>query len=256
MAQNGGFDMEMMRVENISKYFGGLHVLEEISFNIQSGEKVAIIGPNGAGKTTLFNILGGQLPATGGNIDFMNGDITKLSPNRRLHMGLARSFQINSLFSGLTLIDNMLLALHGARHPHFRFFRSMESRTNLFSRGEELLRSIGLWEMKDSPVSSLSYGDQRLLEVVFGLASEPKLLILDEPTAGLSTAEAADFENTIRGLLGDATLFFCAHDMDLVFNLADRILVLYYGKLIAEGRPEEIKSDPRVKEIYLGGEEI
>ena len=248
--------MAMMTMESVSKNFGGLQVLEEISFSIKAGQKIAIIGPNGAGKTTLFNVVGGQLPASGGSIRFMDRDITRLSPNRRLHLGLSRSFQINSLFPELTLMDNMLLAFHGARYPHFRFFRSMKSRRDLFSRAEELMGSIGLWEMKDSPVSSLSYGDQRLLEVAFGLASEPRLLMLDEPTAGLSTAEAVDFENTIRQLLGDATLFFCAHDMDLVFNLADRILVLNYGKLIAEGRPEEIKANPRVKEIYLGDGEV
>jgi len=248
--------VEIMRIESVSKNFGGLEVLTGISFSIESGEKIAIIGPNGAGKTTLFNVLGGQLPATGGNIKFMDRDITDLPPNRRLHLGLARSFQINSLFPELTLMDNMLLALHGARYPHFRFFRSIKSRGDLYIRAEELLSAIGLWEMRDYHVSSLSYGDQRLLEVAFGLASEPKLLILDEPTAGLSTAEAANFENTIRKLLGDATLLFCAHDMDLVFNLADRILVLYYGKLIAEGRAEEIRAHPRVKEIYLGNGEI
>jgi len=244
--------MAMMTIESVSKNFGGLQVLERISFSIETGQKLAIIGPNGAGKTTLFNVLGGQLPASGGSIKFLDMDITRFSPNRRLHLGLARSFQINSLFPELTLMDNMLLALHGARHPHFRFFRSMKSRRDLFSRAEALIESIGLWDMRDSPVSSLSYGDQRLLEVAFGLASEPRLLLLDEPTAGLSTAEATDFDNTIRKLLGDATLFFCAHDMDLVFNLADKILVLYYGKLIAEGRPEEIKNNPKVKEIYLG----
>ena len=248
--------MAMMTIESVSKNFGGLQVLERISFSIESGQKLAMIGPNGAGKTTLFNVLGGQLPATDGRIQFMNHDITRYSPNRRLHLGLARSFQINSLFPELPLMDNMLLALHGARYPHFRFFRSMTSRKDLYSRAEELLGFIGLWEMKDSPVSSLSYGDQRLLEVAFGLASDPKLLLLDEPTAGLSTAEAMDFDNTIRKLLGDATLFFCAHDMDLVFNLADRILVLYYGKLIAEGGPDEIKANPMVKEIYLGNSSV
>lgn len=247
--------MAMMTMESVSKNFGGLQVLERISFSIETGQIVAMIGPNGAGKTTLFNVLGGQLPASGGSIRFMDQDITCLAPHRRLHLGLARSFQINSLFPKLTLMDNILLALHGAQHPHFRFFRSMKSRRDLYSRAEELMGPIGLWEMRDSPVSSLSYGDQRLLEVAFGLASEPRLLILDEPTAGLSTAEAVDFESTIRHLLGGATLFFCAHDMDLVFNLADRILVLYYGKLIAEGSPEEIKANPEVKEIYLGEEE-
>jgi len=240
-------------LEGVSKSFGGLLVLAGISFSIESGHKLAIIGPNGAGKTTLFNVLGGQLPASGGRIRFMDQDITHLSPSRRLHLGLARSFQINSLFPGLTLLDNMLLAIHGARYPHFRFFRSMKSRGDLYSRAEQIMRSLDLLEMSDSPVSSLSYGDQRLLEVALGLASEPRLLILDEPTAGLSTAEAVNFEKTIRQLLGDATLLFCAHDMDLVFNLAERILVLYYGELIAEGRPEEIRANPRVKEIYLGG---
>ena len=248
--------MAMMTIESVSKNFGGLQVLERLSFSIEPGQKLAIIGPNGAGKTTLFNVLSGQLPASDGRIRFMDRDITHYSPNRRLHLGLARSFQINSLFPELTLVDNMLLALHGARYPHFRFFRSMRSRRDLYSRAEELLGSIGLWEMKDSPVSSLSYGDQRLLEVAFGVASEPRLLLLDEPTAGLSTAEAMDFDNTIRKLLGDATLFFCAHDMDLVFNLADRILVLYYGKLIAEGGPDEIKANPKVKEIYLGNSAV
>ena len=244
--------MAMMTIDSVSKNFGGLQVLERISFRIETGQKLAIIGPNGAGKTTLFNVLGGQLPASDGRIRFMDHDITHYSPNRRLHLGLARSFQINSLFPELSLMDNMLLALHGARYPHFRFFRSMTSRRDLYSRAEALLGPIGLWEMKDSPVSSLSYGDQRLLEVAFGVASEPRLLLLDEPTAGLSTAEALEFDNTIRRLLGDATLFFCAHDMDLVFNLADRILVLYYGKLIADGGPDEIKANPKVKEIYLG----
>lgn len=248
--------MEIMRVEGISKNFGGLQVLTRISFSIEPGEKVAIIGPNGAGKTTLFNVLGGQLAATEGNIWFINRDITRLPPNRRLHLGLARSFQINSLFPTLTLMENMFLALHGARYPHFRFFRPIRSREDLYIRAEELLRVVDLWEMRNSPVSSLSYGDQRLIEVVFGLASEPKLLILDEPTAGLATAEAVSFENRIRKLLKDATLLFCAHDMDLVFNLADRILVLYYGRLIAKGSPEEIRVNPRVKEIYLGDEEI
>jgi branched-chain amino acid transport system ATP-binding protein len=248
--------MAIMTLEGVSKSFGGLQVLAGISFSIESGRKLAIIGPNGAGKTTLFNVLGGQLPASGGCIRFMDQDITHLSPSRRLHLGLARSFQINSLFPGLTLLDNMLLALHGARYPHFRFFRSMKSRGDLYSRAEQIMRSLDLLEMSDSPVSSLSYGDQRLLEVALGLASEPRLLILDEPTAGLSTAEAVNFEKTIRQLLGDATLLFCAHDMDLVFNLAERILVLYYGKLIAEGRPEEIRANSRVKEIYLGGREV
>jgi len=228
--------------------------LRKVSFSVKAGEKLAIIGPNGAGKTTLFNVLGGQLTATAGQIHLHGEEITSLAPHRRLHLGLARSFQINSLFFELALIDNVLLALHGAKRPHYRMFRSMNSREDLFSRARDLLVSVGLWEMRSTTVSSLSYGDQRLVEVAFALASKPKLLILDEPTAGLSTAEAVDFENTLRPMLGDTTLLFCAHDMDLVFNLADRIMVLYYGEIIAEGKPEEIKADSNVKEIYLGSE--
>ncbi|MBW1766584.1 MAG: ABC transporter ATP-binding protein [Deltaproteobacteria bacterium] len=245
--------MEMLRVEGLSKNFEGLHVLQELSFTIKAGEKLAIIGPNGAGKTTLFNVIGGQLPASAGRIELLGQEISRLPTHRRLHMGLARSFQINSLFLHLTLIDNILLALQGARRTHFRMFRPMDSRSDLFAEARSLLESTGLWEMRADPVSSLSYGDQRLVEVAFGLASGPKLLMLDEPTAGLSTAEAAAFADTIRGMLVDATLFFCAHDMDLVFNLADRIIVLCFGQIIAEGGPEEIQADPKVREIYLGG---
>ena len=246
--------MEVLRTERVTKHFGGLEVLRKISFGIKAGEKLAIIGPNGAGKTTLFNVLGGQLPATEGQIYLYGEEITDLPPYLRLHRGLARSYQINSLFIELTLIDNVLLALHGAKRPHYRMFRSMNSRSDLFAAARDLLESMGLWDLRSTTVSSLSYGDQRLVEVAFALASRPKLLILDEPTAGLSTAEAVDFANTLRPMLGDTTLLFCAHDMDLVFNLADRIMVLYYGEIIAEGKPEEIKADPSVKEIYLGSE--
>jgi len=247
--------MEMLRVEDLFRYFGGLQVLQGLSFNVASGERLAIIVPNGAGKTTLFNVLGGQLSATTGRVYLMGQDITALAPQRRLHLGLARSFQLNNLFFNLTLIDNILLALKGADLPHFQMFRPLSKRTDLFATAENLLRSMGLWEMRSVPLTNLSYGDQRLVEVAFALASRPKLLMLDEPSAGLSTAEAAAFADTIRNLLGDTTLIFCAHDMDLVFTLADRIAVLYFGQIIAQGTPQEIQANPRVKEIYLGSEE-
>ncbi len=244
--------MEALRVEGLSKNFGGLQVLQELSFTVEAGDRLAIIGPNGAGKTTLFNVVNGQLAATAGRVYLLGQDITHLGPHRRLHLGLSRSFQLNNLFFNLTLIDNMLLALQGAQRPHFRMFRSIN--TDFFAMAQNLLEPMGLWEKRFDPVKNLSYGDQRLLEIAFALASKPKLLLLDEPTAGLPRAEATAFTDTIRNLLGDTALFFCAHDMDLVFSLADRIMVLYFGKIIARGTPEEIRADPRVQEIYLGGE--
>ena len=247
--------MEVLKVEGLSKNFGGLQALQGLSFTVEAGDKLAIIGPNGAGKTTLLNVLGGQLPATAGRVYLSGQEITRLAPHRRLHLGLARSFQLNNLFFNLTLIDNTLLALQGAQYPHFQIFRSMSARTDLLATAQNLLESMDLWEKRFAPVATLSYGDQRRVEIAFALASKSKLLLLDEPSAGLATAEAMAFADTIRNSLEDTALVFCAHDMDLVFNLADRIMVLYFGQIIAQGIPQEIQADPRVKEIYLGTEE-
>jgi branched-chain amino acid transport system ATP-binding protein len=247
--------MQILRVEGLSKSFGGLQVLRDISFGVEAGEKIAIIGPNGAGKTTLFNVLGGQLPVTGGHIFLEGEEITHLTPHRRLHLGLARSYQLNNLFFNLSLLDNMLLALYGAERSHIQMFRSLDHRNDLLTLAQNLLEPMDLWEKRVDVVATLSYGDQRLLEIVFALASNPKLVLLDEPSAGLPTAEAATFANKIRDLSGKRTLIFCAHDMDLVFNLADKIMVLYFGQIIAQGHPQEIKANPKVQEIYLGSEE-
>lgn len=245
----------ILRIEGLSKSFGGLQVLQDISFSVEAGEKIAIIGPNGAGKTTLFNLLGGQLSATGGHIYLAGEQITHLTPNRRLHLGLARSYQLNNLFFNLSLLDNMLLALYGAEDSHIQPFRSLDSRSNLLIAAQNLLEPMDLWERRYDTVTTLSYGDQRLVEIVFALASKPKIVVLDEPSAGLPTAEAAAFANKIRSLVGKRTLIFCAHDMDLVFNLADKIMVLYFGQIVAQGLPQEIKANPKVQEIYLGSEE-
>jgi len=244
--------LQILRVENLYKNFAGLCVLNGLSFDVGEQEKLAIIGPNGAGKTTLFNVIGGQIPATAGRIEFLGHDIAQLTPHHRLHRGLSRSFQINSLFFNLALLDNILLALQGGSYPHYSMIRPLNARTELFSKAQDLLETMGLWEKRQYPVAALSYGDQRSLEVSLGLASKPKLLMLDEPTAGLSPAEAASFESTIKPFLEDTSLIFTAHDMDLVFSLADRIIVLYFGKIIAQGLPQEIKENQQVREIYLG----
>jgi branched-chain amino acid transport system ATP-binding protein len=246
--------MTVLRVESLIKHFGGLHVLQDISFTIEAKEKLAIIGPNGAGKTTLFNVIAGQLPLTSGHIYLNNVEITNLPPYRRLHLGLSRSFQINNLFLKLPVIDNVVLALKGARHPHFQMLRPMTAYTDIFVKAQDLLESMGLWEFSSTPISALSYGDQRLVEVALALTSKPKLVLLDEPTAGLSAADAANFSEFIRKFLENTTVIFCAHDMDLVFNLADRIIVLDYGQIIAQGKPLEIQENSKVREVYLGRE--
>ena len=244
--------MEVLSVESIMQSYGGLQVLYDVSFSLEAGERVALIGPNGAGKTTLLNVLTGFVPPAAGRITFLNQNITRMPPNRRASLGLARSFQINTLFPRLSLLINVLLAIQGVQATRFRWFRSINTYTGNIDMARQLLEQVNLWDERDSPVNVLSHGQQRQVEIVLALASKPKLLLLDEPSAGLATGESNDFIDMIHSLTKETTVFFCAHDLDLVFTLADRVLVLYYGKIIAQGRPEEIQDDDKVREIYLG----
>jgi len=244
--------MSMLKVENLTKSFGGLKVLTGVSFEVEAGEKLALIGPNGAGKSTLLNAIGGQSPATSGSIDFNGNPITFLAPNERLQLGLSRSYQTNNLFWQLSVLDNILLALFGAEKTHFHMMKVLEKRKDLLNEAEELLTTVALWEKRYEFPTTLSYGEQRLLELLMAFTSKPKMVLLDEPSAGLPTAEAGAFSKTIRDLAKDTTLLFCAHDMDLVFNLADSIMVLYFGQIIAKGSPQEINANTKVQEIYLG----
>ena len=248
--------MTTLRVEDLSKHFGGVKVLSGLTFTVESGQKVALIGPNGAGKTTLINVIGGQTPASGGNVYLGDREITHMAPNKRLHLGLGRSYQVNNLFFDLSILDNVLLALYGgAEKSHFHVMQKLEKRQDFLAGAETLLKTVGLWERRFTILHTLSYGEQRLLELLCAFTSKPKLVLLDEPSAGLPTAEAFAFADTIRKLAGETTVLFCAHDMDLVFSLADSILVLYFGQIIAQGLPQEISANPKVQEIYLGGEE-
>jgi len=247
--------MEALRVEHLSKNFGGVQALQDVSFSVEAGGKLAIIGPNGAGKTTLFNVLNGQLSATAGRIHLFGQEITTMATHRRAHLGQARSFQLTSLFPNLTVLDNTLLAIQGTKPSRFQMFRPITAYKPLFVKAEELLESMALWEKRDDPVQAISYGEQRKMEIALSLASEPRLLLLDEPSSGLTAAESADVTDMIRNLGPDITVLVVAHDMDLVFGLADRIMVLHYGQIIAEGTPEEIQADSKVKEIYMGTEE-
>jgi branched-chain amino acid transport system ATP-binding protein len=247
--------MEVLRAEHLSKNFGGVQALYDVSFSVEAGEKLAIIGPNGAGKTTLFNVLNGQLSATAGRIYLSGQDITSIPTHRRTHLGQARSFQITALFPTLSVFDNILLAVHGIKPSRFQMFRSATAYAEHLAKAQKLLESMDLWEKRDDLVQAISYGEQRKLEIALSLASEPKLLLLDEPSTGLTAAESADVVDMLRNLGPDITVLVVAHDMDLVFGLADRIMVLHYGQIIAEGTPKEIQADSRVKEVYMGIEE-
>jgi branched-chain amino acid transport system ATP-binding protein len=247
--------MTLLRVESLSKHFGGLNVLSDLSFTVEAGQKVALIGPNGAGKSTLLNVVGGQLPASSGEVWLGEHRVTRLPPNKRLHLGIGRSYQVNNLFFSLPILENVLLALYGGEKRHLRIVGPLKKRRDLLAEAESLMGTVGLWEKRYEPLHAMSYGDQRLVELLCAFTSKPKLVLLDEPSAGLPTAEAVAFADVIRRLSGDTAVFFCAHDMDLVFNLADSIMVLYFGRIIARGLPQEISADPKVREIYLGADD-
>jgi len=247
--------MEALKVESLSKSFGGLHVLKNLSFSVEAGEHLAIIGPNGAGKTTLFNVLGGQLRATAGRVYILGQEVTNMPMYSRAHLGLARSYQITQLFPSLTVLNNILLGIHGTEPSRFQMFRPFTAYDQLLTKAKKLLESIDLWEKRDELVQNIAYGEQRKMEIALCLASEPKLLLLDEPSAGLTIAESTGIINIINALARDTMVFFAAHDMDVVFGLAHEIMVLYYGEIICRGTPEEVQADPRVQEIYLGLEE-
>jgi branched-chain amino acid transport system ATP-binding protein len=247
--------MEALRVNRLSMNFGGLHAVKDVSFTVEKGERLVIIGPNGAGKTTLFNLLSGQLSPTSGRVSLFGRDITRMKVHERAHLGLARSFQVANLLVNITVLENVLLAVMGRQHFRYQLFRRVAAYDALYSRARELLHSVDLWEKRGERVSSIAYGEQRRLEIALSVASEPRVLLLDEPSCGLTVAESGDITNRIRNLGREITVVLVAHDMDLVFGVAERIIVLHHGEIIIEGMPQEIRDHPKVKEIYMGSEE-
>ena len=237
---------------NVSKDFGGVQAVQNVSFNVEAGQKLAVIGPNGAGKTTLFNILNGQIPPTTGRVYLFGQDITGVPTHRRAQLGMARSFQVSSTFLGLTVLDNALLAAQGTRPSRFQMFRSMSAYKDVYADVERLLEPWGLWVHRNGIVKELAYGDQRKLEIALSLASNPRFLLLDEPSTGLTATESADIATMIHSLGGDITVLLVAHDIDLIFGVAERIIVLHYGQVIADGLPKEISANAEVREIYMG----
>jgi branched-chain amino acid transport system ATP-binding protein len=243
---------ELLQLRDLSKNFSGLHVLRDINLSVEAGERRAIIGPNGAGKTTLFNLVSGELQPSTGQVLLEGNDVTGRPPNQMWALGLARTFQKNNLFFELTTYENVRLAVqahHGYAH---RWFRAWQSLNDVNDHTRDILVRQDLWTRRDETAKNLSYGEQRQLEVAIALAAEPKLLLLDEPTAGMSPAETARTIDMLAALPRDLTVLIIEHDMDAVFSLADRIAVLNYGELLADGTPEAVKADPKVQEVYLG----
>ncbi|MBV9120953.1 MAG: ABC transporter ATP-binding protein [Chloroflexi bacterium] len=243
---------ELLELRFLSKHFSGLKVLQNVNLSVSSGERRAIIGPNGAGKTTLFNLISGELQPSSGEVLFAGQSITALAPNVRCQMGMARTFQKNNLFFELSTFENVRLAMQRYLHQALRWFRPWQSLSDVNEATQANLEHLGLWGRRDVAVKNLSYGEQRQLEVAVALASNPKLLLLDEPTSGMSPAETARTIAMLASLPRDLTVLIIEHDMDAVFSLADRIAVLNYGEVLADGNPEAVKADPRVQEVYLG----
>jgi branched-chain amino acid transport system ATP-binding protein len=246
------FEEPCLRIEALTKSFGGLEAVKEVTLSVRGGERRAILGPNGAGKTTFFNLVAGDLSPTKGKIFFLGEDITRLSCHRRARRGMARTFQITNLFFNLSVIENLALAVQGLERTKFSLLRPIAAYPHLYERGMALLARIGLEDVRDEVIGNLSYGVQRQIEIMLALTAEPKLLLLDEPTAGLSPAEAAIMVEMLKELPSAITIMIIEHDMDVAFALAESITVLHFGKVIAEGTIEEVRGNKTVQEIYLG----
>ena len=243
---------KLLELHAVSKSFGGLQVNRDISFNLASGDRVALIGPNGAGKTTLVNLLSGGVPLTGGRILFDGEDISSLPIAARVNKGLVRTFQVTRLFGSLTAAENVALAILQRRKMTRRFFSVAAQASGIRAECQERLQTLGLAGLGGQPVAQLAYGQQRLLEMAMGLALNPKVLLLDEPAAGVPHDEVPKLLDAIDSLPPGIAVLMIEHDMDLVFRFANRVLVLAHGHLLFEGTPAAAASDGEVRRAYLG----
>jgi branched-chain amino acid transport system ATP-binding protein len=242
----------LLQADNLAKRFGGIIASDNLSLSVARGELHAVIGPNGAGKTTLIAQLSGQLKPDAGVIRFGGNDITMLPMHRRSRLGLARSFQITSLFLDLSVLDNVALAVQAHAGHSFRFWRNARSEPELREPARSALARVGLSGRADQPASALSHGEHRLLELAMALAGSPRMLLLDEPMAGLGPEESARMVAMLRALKSELTILLVEHDMEAVFALANRITVLVYGRVIASGAPADIRANADVRDAYLG----
>jgi branched-chain amino acid transport system ATP-binding protein len=245
----------LLHIEDLTKRFGGVVATDRISLDVAAGELHAVIGPNGAGKTTLIGELTGEIAPDTGRIRFDGRDITALPTYRRSALGLARSFQITSLFLDFTALDNVALAVQAHAGHSFHFWRAARAESTLRGPARAALERVGLASRADVIVSKLSHGEHRQLEIAMALATEPRMLLLDEPMAGMGPEESARMVAMLRELKRELTILLIEHDMDAVFALADRITVLVYGRVIATGAPEAVRANAEVRQAYLGENE-
>jgi branched-chain amino acid transport system ATP-binding protein len=241
-----------LRTSGLGKHFGGLRAVNAVSLNFTRGERHAIIGPNGAGKTTLVNLLTGVLRPSEGDVFLGDQRITRLRPDERVKRGLARTFQITSLFPELTVLQSVLLPICERSGAATKAWRRLDACSAEIAAAREILVTLHLGDVEDELVRELAYGQQRLIEIALALACKPRILLLDEPAAGVPRGESEALFRAIANLPGDVTVLFIEHDMDLVFRFAQRITVLVSGSVLTEGTPQEISSDAKVKQVYLG----
>jgi len=247
--------MNALSVRGLVKSFGGIRATDNLDLDILAGEVHAIIGPNGAGKTTLINQLSGELTPNNGSIHFGDADVTREPIHRRVRLGIARSYQITSVFLAFTALQNVMLAVQGERSETFSFWRPVAADVDLVDRAQALLDRAGLSGFEDIPASGMAHGAKRQLELAMTLALKPKVMLLDEPMAGMSHHETEGMIALLAGIKGSCSIVLIEHDMDAVFALADRITVVVYGRSIATGTPEAIRNNADVRDAYLGDQE-
>ena len=244
--------MTALELHDLNKAFGGLRVTVTVNLTVEPGERRLIIGPNGAGKTTLFNLITGELRADSGRILLFGRDLTGIAARRRTHLGLARTYQIITLFPGETLTRNITLSLLGLSRLRWNPLVRLNGQRDLLDQAHATLVRVGLEHLADRPVAQTSYGERRRVEIAMALAQDPKVLLLDEPFAGLSVEERRDVLSMISSIPREVTIVMIEHDMDVALEFAERITVLHFGQVIVEGTRAEVVQHPRTKEIYLG----
>jgi branched-chain amino acid transport system ATP-binding protein len=244
--------MSALVINSLSKSFGGLRVTRNVNLNVEQGERRLIIGPNGAGKTTLFNLITGELAPDAGSVKLFDRDITRIPSRKRTHLGMARTYQIITLFGRDTILHNVTLALLGLSPLRWNPVATLRRQGHLGVQARDALRRVGLDRIAERPLAETSYGERRRVEIAMALAQNPKVVLLDEPFAGLSIDERQDVRKLLMAIPREVTIVMIEHDMDVALDLADRITLLHFGEVIVEGTRAEVVADPRTREVYLG----